>query len=918
MATPALTFPDISGVRFYLNGTDLVYVDAATEDVVTTAINGDGTATVALGGRDFTFWAAQDSDVSAQTTDLLLVGNGLLQAGSGADLLHGGGVLDGGAGDDILVGATNGTIFSVAANAGNDIVSADSQGVGTIRLTDLLLSQVTFTADSSFVPGQGFTLQTGTGSITADTSTVRSIVDREGRVLELRSLAGLPALPADPGTNDVVTVPAGVTVEDTRGSDFYLPTTQLGTSPYEIVFTAATADSGDMDLVRAAADGTIRLYGDVTAYRMGSSLLTYMTENNGETGRVVEHYAVILDYFTSTADTQVARWNGYDFEDVVADATANVRLGGGGNDIIRVPAGTDNGGQGVTVHALNGDDVIIADKGPHTLYGGGGNDVYHLRNLADADEGNIPTIVDVAGNNDRLIIEGFDGATWFGGDSLADVHAAARRLLTAIQNTTGVEHLQADGSDKVWSIGQYVQGDSGVISYKSPDNPDFPYFGTAGDDILFAGEPFTGSGPSLFGGLGDDILIGYEDAPNYLYGGSGYNVLIGGSGNDYMTSEGAAIFWSGAGHNTLTSTANVYRPYTFFYLSDGVDDVTGGYGQDWIVFDTPGFVEVDLYQGRGTGGDAIGDKYSRIDHVAGSQYDDILIGNNGDNILHGRGGDDVLTGGVGADEMDGGAGFDTVSYARANSAVIIRLATGQGSYGQAAGDVYVSIEGAEGSNYDDGLYGTSGHNVLKGLNGADTLDGGAGGDMLDGGLGFDVASYASASGAIRADLQLGRGFGNDAEGDVLVSIEGLSGSGFDDVLAGNADVNTLRGLAGDDRLAGRGGADNLYGGSGADRFIYSNISESNPSQGVDTIGDFDRAEGDRIDVSQVDANSGRLGNQAFTFLGTGSFTGQAGEMRYVNAGATRLVHFDVDGDGLSDMQIRVNGAGDLLASDFIL
>ncbi len=66
------------------------------------------------------------------------------------------------------------------------------------------------------------------------------------------------------------------------------------------------------------------------------------------------------------------------------------------------------------------------------------------------------------------------------------------------------------------------------------------------------------------------------------------------------------------------------------------------------------------------------------------------------------------------------------------------LLTGQGSGGDAQGDVYVSVENVNGSQGDDTLIGNSVANVLNGYAGADSLDGGSGQDALDGGAGTDT------------------------------------------------------------------------------------------------------------------------------------------------------------------------------------
>jgi Ca2+-binding RTX toxin-like protein len=123
------------------------------------------------------------------------------------------------------------------------------------------------------------------------------------------------------------------------------------------------------------------------------------------------------------------------------------------------------------------------------------------------------------------------------------------------------------------------------------------------------------------------------------------------------------------------------------------------------------------------------------------------------------------------------------------------------------------IIGTEGPNV---LLGTADVDQISGLGGDDVLEGGAAGDALDGGAGFDIASYASAPSGVYvffADLGNATGHGR---GDSFVSIEGLRGSAFDDVLGMGAGDNLLEGLGGNDRLFGGAGSDTLRGGEGND------------------------------------------------------------------------------------------------------
>lgn len=104
----------------------------------------------------------------------------------------------------------------------------------------------------------------------------------------------------------------------------------------------------------------------------------------------------------------------------------------------------------------------------------------------------------------------------------------------------------------------------------------------------------------------------------------------------------------------------------------------------------------------------------------------------------------------------------------------------------------------------DKLYGHDGNDILEGGDGSDLLAGMAGADYLDGGAGSDGADYSLSSAGVTVSLATGKGYGGDAEGDTLVNIEGLHGSKFDDVLIGDAKVNSLEGNAGNDRLEGGG------------------------------------------------------------------------------------------------------------------
>jgi Ca2+-binding RTX toxin-like protein len=254
------------------------------------------------------------------------------------------------------------------------------------------------------------------------------------------------------------------------------------------------------------------------------------------------------------------------------------------------------------------------------------------------------------------------------------------------------------------------------------------------------------------------------------------------------------------------------------------------------------------------------DKPEIIDAADGvTNGNDIIFGLGGNDIIAGRGGDDWINGGPGADYIDGGEGRDTANYELSTSGVLVSLESGRGYGGDAEGDTLVKVENLMGTIYNDTLIGNGVTNYLWGATGNDTLKGGGGDDMLNGGPGNDI---------------LRGGDGRDL----------MTGAEDNDSLFGGADGDALLGEAGDDSLAGGDGFDNLWGGLGADTFVWSRTSETGVTASTpDTIHDFNFAEGDRINLSPIDANLYAAGNQAFTFIGNGAFSGAPGEVRYYHA-----------------------------------
>lgn len=237
------------------------------------------------------------------------------------------------------------------------------------------------------------------------------------------------------------------------------------------------------------------------------------------------------------------------------------------------------------------------------------------------------------------------------------------------------------------------------------------------------------------------------------------------------------------------------------------------------------------------------------DKLFGGSGKDDLKGGAGNDRLDGGDGNDFLTGGSGNDTLKGGAGNDLIGFNKADSGPL--------DFDEAQALLFLNGRG------NDRIFGGAGDDFIAGDAGADIIDGGSGNDI--------VFYHLSAVGIV---MNQGIGSGGLAEGDRLTGIEGvfgsqgndilvggpengvgialLDGQGGDDVLFGDAGANNLSGGSGNDQLSGRIGADRLEGGDGADVFVYWTIVDSIASDSTrDLILDFDRAEGDKIDLRPI-------------------------------------------------------------------
>lgn len=497
------------------------------------------------------------------------------------------------------------------------------------------------------------------------------------------------------------------------------------------------------------------------------------------------------------------------------------------------------------------------------------------------------------------------------------------------------------------------------------------YGGSGADSIFVYDAP--GDRSNLFGGSGNDILVGAQD---------GDYTMTGGPGNDLLNSAngGVAVFSGRRAdyavfHNGYNLPAVQDRRAA---SPDGTDQIVG---LDRLRFSDGTFTLASLL-GFGvtvTGGSGA-DVITPAATVAGQAFPSRVI-----DTLYGNGGDDVLDGGLGADVMYGGAGNDTYYVEDAGDQVIeiratggvdtvvsslngytlgafvenltlanvaglfVYTGTGNGLANILRGNALANV--LSGGDGDDQLFGGGGNDFLEGGPGDDRLDGNAGADVMFGGGGDDTY-VVDDPGDVAAENEGGAAGGADtvlstvtfdlaASGDFVENLTLLGTAAIDgagnaaaNVLTGNAAANRLSGLGGSDVLRGGGGPDVLIGGDGADvlagdrgadRFVFTDAAHSVGAardrivagDGAPAFEGVGVAGGDLIDVSAIDADETTPGDQAFTFGGAG-----VGTISVVDLGSDTLVRGNTDADPDFEFELLIADGGVLASAyrdvDFVL
>ena len=387
----------------------------------------------------------------------------------------------------------------------------------------------------------------------------------------------------------------------------------------------------------------------------------------------------------------------------------------------------------------------------------------------------------------------------------------------------------------------------------------------------------------LTGNSGANVLTGL-DGNDTLAGGAGADTLDGGTGTDtasYAASSSGVTVSLAAGTasggdaqgDTLINIENLTGSGLNDTLEgDGGNNVlNGGAGTDTVSYEhAAAAVAVSLATtaAQNTGG-AGTDTLSGFENLMGSAFDDALTGSTGVNVLTGLAGNDTLNGGGGADTMVGGLGDDT--YVVDNAGEVVTENANEGTDAVQASVTYTLAANVEnltltstgtingtGNTLNNVIIGNSGNNILAGLAGADTLDGGAG---------TDTASYAASGSGVTVSLAAGTASGGDAQGDTLINIENLTGSGLNDTLEGNGANNVLNGGAGTDTVSYE------HAAAAVAVSLATTAAQNTGGAGTDTLSGFENLMGSGFD----DVLTGTTGVNVLTgFTGNDTLNGGGG------------------------------------------
>ncbi len=649
---------------------------------------------------------------------------------------------------------------------------------------------------------------------------------------------------------------------------------------------------------------------------------------------------------------------------IIGGAGIDLLIGGTGTDAFQFNATSDITNLAESINGGADEDIIDFAQfnafGTVNLTAATITDVEHFR---FAGGGNVVTLTAAQLGAFTKISAGFATDRFY-------LSAAGTVDLTgAIINDLVDEFRGTSGNDTFIltdvGVGQTVNGLAGNDKiYGSLGNDNFD--GGAGVDTVNGYE-----GNDTLKGGADNDTINAGDGNDVVNGGAGTDKLGGGTGNDIFVVTNVAeisglaetvsagddtdlLRFDGAGKVDLTQATLISLEQLGLNGNDVTitaaqlsqfDQINASFATDRIILAAAGTIDLStaiisnlLDELRGSSGNDVIKFQANAQglFVDAREGNDTINAGEGNDSLRGWTGNDFLGGGDGNDMLDGGAGTDNFSGGSGNDIIEVKQSSDISGLaetingGADVDELNFTLLGAIGT-IDLSLATITaveklsiGNNamIMTGaqMSGFETIAAGFGTERLI----MSAAGTADFTGDTIVLVDEIRGSsGNDivklsgvVDGQTVNGMAGndnIGGSVGNDVIDGGSGADTLSGSAGNDTLIGGSSADRMGGGSGVDTFLYRLATEAPVATAHDVITDFTHGT-DLIDLRQLDAKDDVAGDQAFTFIGGGAFTGVGGQLRYSNG----IIYGEMTGDTTADFQIELANKAAITAVDFLL
>ena len=304
--------------------------------------------------------------------------------------------------------------------------------------------------------------------------------------------------------------------------------------------------------------------------------------------------------------------------------------------------------------------------------------------------------------------------------------------------TTRITGTDANGANILENFILDVRPDIGTNPDGTPQkgfNSHEVIGGTDFRDFIDAGD----GDDTIYGGKGNDILLGNAGA-DHIYGEEGNDLIYGGALPDFLDGGvGDDEIHGGDDADVIIGAEGSDR----LFGENFTDELHGNAGDDYL----DGGLDADLIYG-GEGQDIIVGGEG-LDTTYGEWGDDRMFGGAGPDQLFGGYGDDILNAGFGGqnqnvnvDEALGEFGFNLVSFS--DSAVVLNHSADLNqenvniSNVTPFGQLWVNIQGVEGSRFDDALIGYNGSGTVDATLIGNWLIGAGGNDAITTGSGDDI------------------------------------------------------------------------------------------------------------------------------------------------------------------------------------